>query len=173
MAAAHTRSAAIPPRTPARPNPSVKRSANGPHREAASHCEQTITIMGTFIAWLAIAAVLYFVYFIVKRVLRFLFRWGKSGTPFHDELADVAEDVAAASRVAAVLSSIAAFLVAPVGLMAIGAALGVVSVPLIVHLAPILIALAVGAAALSAAAKLYAKARRRKGQGRRGEANPQ
>ncbi|WP_310564237.1 hypothetical protein [Hydrogenophaga sp.] len=118
--------------------------------------------MGTLIGWLAIAAVLYFIYFVVKRISRFLLRRGKANTPLHDELADAAEDIAAASRVAAALSSAAAFFIAPAGLLAIGAALGVVSVPLIVKLAPILIVFAVGAAALSAAAKLYAKSKRRR-----------
>ncbi len=118
--------------------------------------------MGILIGWLAIAAVLYFIHFVVKRIFRFLFRRGEANTPLHDELADAAEDIAAASRVAAALSSAAAFFLAPVGLLAIGAALGVVSVPLIVKLAPILIAFAVGSAALSAAAKLFAKSKRRR-----------
>jgi hypothetical protein len=127
--------------------------------------------MGTLVGWLGIAAVLYCAYFVVKRLLRLVFRRSDLSTPLHDELADAAEDIASASRVAAAVSSAAAFFVAPVGLLAIGAALGIVSVPLIVKLAPILIALAVGAAALSAAAKLYAKSRRQRKQDRGSEAS--
>jgi hypothetical protein len=122
--------------------------------------------MFTLIGWLAIAAVLYFIYFVVQRVFRFLFRFlfhkGEASKPLHDELADATEDIAAASRVAAALSGAASFFLAPVGLLAVGAALGLVSVPLIVKLAPILMVFAAGAAALSAAAKLYAKSRRRR-----------
>lgn len=117
--------------------------------------------MATFINWLAVAAILYFVYFVIKRVLRFICKAKHSETPLHNQFADVAEDVAAASRVAAALSTAAAFFVAPAGLLAIGAALGIVPVPLIARLVPFLLAFAVGAAALSALAKLVAKSRRK------------
>jgi hypothetical protein len=101
--------------------------------------------MRTFIGWLAVAGVLYFAYFIVKRLLRFLLRRSEASTPHHVELADAAEDIAAASKVAAMLSTAVAFFLAPVGLMGFGAALGFVSVPVIVKLAPILIGFAAAA----------------------------
>lgn len=44
--------------------------------------------MRTLIGWLAIAAFLYFIYFVGKRVFRFLFRKSEASTPPHDELAD-------------------------------------------------------------------------------------
>lgn len=118
--------------------------------------------MRTFVGWLAVAGVLYFIYFVVKRVFRLLFRRRDASKPVHDELADAAEDIAAAGRVAAVLSGAVVFFLAPAGLMAVGAAFGIVSVPLVVKLAPALIVFAAGAAALSAAAKLYAKSKRNK-----------
>lgn len=121
--------------------------------------------MGTLISWLAVLAVLYFVYFIVRRIWRFLFGKKSTTAALHDQLADVAEDIAGASRIAAALSSAAAFFVAPVGLLAIGAALGLVPVPLIVRLVPFLLVFAAGAAALSALAKLYAKSRRKREKG--------
>jgi hypothetical protein len=110
--------------------------------------------MSTLVSWLALGVVLYFMYFVVKRVLRFLFGRRRASTPLHDDLTDVAEDIAAASRVAAALSSAAALFTAPAGLLAIVAALGLVPVPQIVKLLPGLLVFAVGAVALSAAAKL-------------------
>ena len=72
----------------------------------------------------------------------------ESKTPLSDDLADVAEDIAAASRVAAALASAAAFFAAPAGLLAVAAALGLAPRPLIVTVLPALVAFAVGAAAL-------------------------
>lgn len=117
--------------------------------------------MGTLISWLAVAAVLYFIYFILRRILRFIVGRENTDVALHDRLADVAEDIASASRVAVVLSSAAAFFAAPAGILAMAAALGFVPVPLIVRIVPILIGFAAGAAALSALAKLYAKSRRK------------
>lgn len=117
--------------------------------------------MRMLVSWLAVAAVLYFTYFITRRILRFLLGRKNSNIAIHDQLADAAEDIASASRIAAALSSLAAFFVAPAGLLAIGAALGFIPVPLIVRILPFLVAFAVGAAALSALAKLYAKSRRK------------
>jgi hypothetical protein len=117
--------------------------------------------MKTLIGWLAIAALIYFVYWILRRILRFIFTRSQSTKPLPDQLADVAEDVAAASRVAAALSTAAAFFAAPAGLLAIGAALGVVPTPFIIRILPVLGAFAFGAAALSALAKLFAKSRRK------------
>lgn len=118
--------------------------------------------MGTVTSWLAIAAILYVAYFMARRVFRFLRERKSSDVALHDQLADVAEDIAGASRVAAVLASAAAFFAAPAGLLALGAALGFLPVPLIVRILPVLVAFAMGAAALSAAAKLYSKSRRKR-----------
>ena len=121
--------------------------------------------LGKLISWLAVLALLYFAYFILSRIWRLL-RWRKSESlALHDHLADVAEDIAGASRIAAALSSAVAFFVAPAGLLAIGAALGFVPVPLIVRLVPFLLIFAAAAAALSALAKLYAKSRRKREKG--------
>ena len=116
--------------------------------------------MGTLINWLAIAAFLFFCYFVLKKLFDFAVRRKESKTPLPDDLADVAEDIAAASRVAAALATAAAFFAAPAGLLAVAAALGLAPKPLIATVLPTLLAFAVGAAALSAAAKLYAKSRR-------------
>lgn len=125
------------------------------------HCPGKLA-MKTLIAWLAVAVVLYLVYFVLRRILRFFFGRKSSDIALHDQLADVAEDIAGASRVAAALSTAAAFFAAPAGLLAVGATLGLVPVPLIVRILPFLVAFAFGAAALSALAKLYAKSRRRR-----------
>ena len=100
--------------------------------------------------------------FVLKRVFSFVCTRRRLKAPLHDVLADVAEDVAAASRIAAALSSAAAFFAAPAGLLAVAAAFGLTPMPLIVTVLPTLISVAIGAAALSAAAKLYAKSRRKK-----------
>lgn len=117
--------------------------------------------MATLIVWTALAVVLFLLLFVLKRILGFVFGRSRPSRPFHDELADVAEDVAAASRIGAALASAAAFFAAPAGLMAIAAGLGLIPTPLISRVVPVLVVVAVGAAALSAAAKLYAKARRK------------
>ena len=121
--------------------------------------------MGKLLGWLAVLAVLYFVYFILKRIWRFVRERKGAQVALHDQLADVAEDIAGASRIAAALSSAAAFLLAPAGLLAIGAALGLVPVPFIVRLVPFLLVFAGAAAALSALAKLHAKSRRKREKG--------
>jgi len=118
--------------------------------------------MTALISWVAVAVVTIFFLFILKRLISFAFGFKRGSTPLPDELADVAEDVAGASRLAATFAGLAAFLAAPAGLLAIAAAMGLAPKPLIVILLPTLVAFAVGAAALSAAAKLYAKAMRRR-----------
>lgn len=118
--------------------------------------------MKAMVGWLAVAAVLYCAYFIASRVLKLLFGRKRSGAVLHDELADVAEDVAGASKVVAALSAAAAWFLAPAGLLALGAAIGLVPTPLIAKLVPALAVFAVGATAFAALAKLYAKSRRKK-----------
>lgn len=66
----------------------------------------------------------------------------------HEQIADHADSLAKATRVAAGV--------------AVGVAVGLVSAPLIVTAAPILVAVAGGAITVSAAASLYSKARRKK-----------
>jgi hypothetical protein len=119
--------------------------------------------MKSLITLIGIVVLVLCVLYIVKRVLM-LFLWRRKGaaTVLHDDLADAAEDIAGASRIAAALFSLAGYLIAPAGLLAIAVALGLGPKPLIVVLLPLVLASAVGAAALSAAAKLYAKAQRRK-----------
>lgn len=116
--------------------------------------------MTLLISWLAIAVVALFAAFIVKRILSLLLRRNRQA--MHDEFVDVAEDVAAATRIAAALGSAAAFFAAPAGLMAVAVGFGIVPAPLIVTVLPALLVLAVGAAAASAGAKLYAKMQRRR-----------
>jgi len=118
--------------------------------------------MKTLLGWLALIAVISFAYFIVSRVIRFLFGIGRAKVPLHDRLTDVTEDVAAASIVTAAIGAGAASFLAPTGLLAVGAALGFVSVPLIVQLVPYLLTFAFAVAAISALAKLFAKSRRRR-----------
>jgi hypothetical protein len=123
--------------------------------------------MTLLIGSLALALVAFFVIFVLKRIFSLVFR-GTRGTentaekPIHDEVLDVAEDVAAASRITAAIAGAAAFFIAPVGLMAIGASFGFIPVPLIVTLLPVILVFAVAAAAISASAKLYAKKKRKK-----------
>ena len=90
--------------------------------------------MKALVGWLAVAAVLYCAYFIAARVLKLLFGRRRSEAVLHDELADVADDVAGASRVAAALSAALAWFLAPAGLLALGAAVGLVPTPLIAKL---------------------------------------
>lgn len=92
----------------------------------------------------------------------FFRRKSHSDLALHEDLADVAEDIAGVSRIAAALAGAVAFFAAPAGLLAVAGALGFVPAPLIVRLLPLLIAFAAGAAALSALAKLYVKAKRRR-----------
>jgi hypothetical protein len=80
----------------------------------------------------------------------------------HEQIADHADSLAKATRVAAGVAVVGAAVAAPTGLAAVGVAVGVVSAPLIVTAAPILVAVAGGAITVSAAASLYSKARRKK-----------
>lgn len=100
--------------------------------------------------------------FILKRLIAFIFRRRRSSAPFHEELADVAEDIAGASKVAATLATAAAYFATPAGLLAVAAAVGLAPKPLVVVLLPALVVFAAGAIALSTLAKLYAKSVRRK-----------
>ena len=125
--------------------------------------------MKQFIGLLAMMALLFLAIFIFIRVLSLLFRRKRKeagGGVFHqremhDELADAAEDVAGASRIAAAVASAAVFFVAPAGLMALATGLGLIPKPLIMTLLPVLVVIAAGAAAVSAAAKLYAKKKKK------------
>jgi amino acid transporter len=127
--------------------------------------------MAAFISIVAVAIVAIFFVYILKRLFSLLVRKKEVEIPLHERLTDVAEDVAAASKVAATLASAAAFFAAPAGLLAVAAAFGLAPKPLIVVLLPALLAFAGGAIALSALAKLYAKSmRKRKQSGSRSEA---
>ena len=118
--------------------------------------------MATLISWIAVSLVLLLALFILKRLLGLLFGPKKAKAPLHDELADAAEDIAGASRIAAALAAAATFFAAPAGLLAIAAAFGLAPKPLIVILLPTLLVIAFGAAALSACARLFAKSRRKR-----------
>lgn len=118
--------------------------------------------MSALIGWVAVGLVALFFLFILKRVIVFFFGRRHRKVPLHEDLVDMAEDVAGASRVAAALASAATFFAAPAGLLAVAAAFGFVAKPLIVVLLPTLLAFAFGAAALSAAAKLFAKIMRKR-----------
>jgi hypothetical protein len=118
--------------------------------------------MRPFTTLVVIGLVLLLVYFVLKRAVDSIRSRKSSKRHLHDELADVAEDIAAASRIAVALASAAAFLAAPAGLLAVATAFGIVPRPLAVTVLPVLVTFAIGAAALSAAAKLYAKSRRKK-----------
>ncbi|MDP3204963.1 MAG: hypothetical protein Q8M80_12925 [Hydrogenophaga sp.] len=80
----------------------------------------------------------------------------------HEEIADHADTVAKATRVAAAVAVTGAAVAAPTGLTAVGVALGVVSAPILTTAAPVLLLIAGGALTISAAASLYSKSRRRK-----------
>jgi hypothetical protein len=79
----------------------------------------------------------------------------------HAQIADHADSLAKATRVAAGVAVVGAAVAAPTGLTAVGVAVGLVSAPFIVTAAPILVAVAGGALTISAAASLYSKARRK------------
>ena len=79
----------------------------------------------------------------------------------HREIADGADTVAKASKVAAGIAVAGAAVSAPTGLAAVGVALGVVSTPLVVTAAPILANVAGVAITISAGASLYSKFRSR------------
>lgn len=80
----------------------------------------------------------------------------------HEEIADRADTVAKATRVAAGVAVTGAAIAAPTGITAVGDALGVVSAQIITTVAPILIVIAGGSLTISAAASLYSKSRKRK-----------
>lgn len=88
----------------------------------------------------------------------------------HEEIADHADTVAKATRVAAAVAVTGAAIAAPTGLTAVGVALGVFSAPIITTVAPVLLVIAGGALTISAAASLYSKSRRRKS--RKGAQSP-
>ena len=117
--------------------------------------------MARLIGVIGIVLVALFFLFILKRVISFIFRRRKPTAPFHEDLADVAEDIAGAGKVAATLATAAAYFAAPAGLLAVAAAIGLAPEPLIVVLLPVLVAFAAGAIVLSTLAKLYAKSVRR------------
>ena len=80
----------------------------------------------------------------------------------HEQIADHADSVAKATRVAAGVAVAGAAVAAPTGIAAIGVAAGVLSAPLIVTAAPVLVAVAGGALTVSAAASLFSKSRRKR-----------
>lgn len=90
--------------------------------------------------------------FIIKRLFMLL-----SSKDKHNDIPDVAEDIALASRVAVAIAAISVYFLAPAGLFAI-----FMSPPLIVVIAPAIGVFAVGAYVIYALAKLYDKNRKRK-----------
>ena len=121
--------------------------------------------MAKLIGVLALILIAWCLLFILKRLITFILGRRRSISPLHEDLADFAEDIAGASKVAATLATAAAYFAAPAGLLAVAAAVGLAPKPLIVVLLPVLGAFAAGAIALSTLAKLYAKSvRRRKGE---------
>ena len=118
--------------------------------------------MATLISTVAVALVALLFIFVLKRVFGLLFGRKKHEATLHEDLLDVAEDIAGASKVAATLASMAAFFAAPAGLLALAATFGLAPIPLIVTIVPALLAFAAGAIVLSALAKLYAKAVRKR-----------
>ena len=114
------------------------------------------------IAFILVALLLAFA---AARVLRLLFKQKfrkGSANDIEDkvkseDVVDVLEDLAGASRIAAAISAAAALVAAPTGLMAIAVGSGLVNAPLITTMSPILGAVAVGSGAVFAAAKLYSK----------------
>ena len=118
--------------------------------------------MATLISTVAVALVALLFIFVLKRVFGLLFRRKTHKAALHEDLVDVAEDIAGASKVAATLASAAAFFAAPAGLLALAATFGLAPRPLIVIIVPVLVAFAAGAIVLSALAKLYAKAVRKR-----------
>lgn len=121
--------------------------------------------MKLLVVGLAFTLVALLLVFAAARVLRLLFkqkfRKGSANdngrTVRGEDVVDVLEDVAGASRIAAAISAVAAFIAAPTGLMAIAVGSGLVNAPLITTISPILGAVAVGSGAVFAAAKLYSK----------------
>jgi len=118
------------------------------------------------VGWLAVAAVAYLAFVLLRRAVRFFARLVKQepapvpANVLHEELFDLAEDVAATTRIAAVIAGGAAFVAAPTGLMSLGVAMGFVRAPFIVTIAPLLFVVAAGATAVYAAATMYVKKQR-------------
>ena len=92
--------------------------------------------------------------FILKRLFSLLTSKSKK-----NDLHDVVEDIALASRVAAAIGAISLYFLAPVGLLALFTA-----PPLIVYIAPALAIFATGALVVHALAKLYDKKRKKQGK---------
>ncbi|MNR38336.1 hypothetical protein D3C85_1564300 [compost metagenome] len=119
--------------------------------------------MGTFISLLVFLVFALLVVAALRRLFRWAFRRDRKRLEIdHNQLNDVADEVAKATRTAALVSSAAAYSVAPTGIAALGAKIGLVSVPLIVVIAPKLGILAGGVLAVSSVISLYSKYRRRK-----------
>ncbi len=89
---------------------------------------------------------------------------GRTLNQKHREIADGADTVAKATKVAAGIAIAGAAVSAPTGLAAVGVALGMVSAPLVVTAAPFLASVAGVAITVSAGASLYSKFRSRKEQ---------
>jgi len=89
--------------------------------------------------------------FIIERLFRLLASRDKP-----NDVHDVVEDVALASRIAAVIGAISLYFLAPAGLLAL-----FIKPPLIVTIAPSLTVFATGAYVVFAVAKLYDKKRRK------------
>lgn len=99
---------------------------------------------------LALALVCLAGLFILKRLFSLLTSRNKK-----DDLHDVAEDIAVASRVATAIGAISLCFLAPVGLLAL-----FTTPSLIVYIAPALAIFATGALVVHALAKLYDKKRK-------------
>ncbi len=90
----------------------------------------------------------------------------------HEKIADKADTVAKATKVAAAVAGAGASIAAPTGITAIGVSLGVVSAPVIVTAAPILIGVAGAALTVSCGASLYSKYKnKKKAKGEQDESN--
>jgi purine-cytosine permease-like protein len=100
---------------------------------------------------LALALICLIGLFIIKRLFTLLTSKDK-----HNDIHDVVEDVALASRVAAAIGAISVYFLAPAGLLAF-----LVSPPLVVAIAPAIGVFAVGAYVVHALVKLYDKKRKK------------
>ena len=103
---------------------------------------------------LALAIVCLVTLFVLKRLLALI----KSNNKKND-LPDITEDIALASKVAAAIGAISIYFLAPAGILAF-----FVAPPLIVAIAPALGIFAAGAYVVHAIAKLYDKKRKKQGK---------